>query len=62
MRTHRGSRSGFTLVELTVSLVAGLIVALGIVGLSRSATKTFNEEIRSVLLPPNGMARLYSHT
>ena len=47
MRTHRGSRSGFTLVELTVSLVAGLIVALGIVGLSRSATKTFNEEIRS---------------
>jgi len=60
MRTRRGSRSGwhasgahlalqrgFTLVELTVAMVAGLIVALGIVGLSRSATKTFNEEIRS---------------
>jgi type II secretory pathway pseudopilin PulG len=41
------AQSGFTLVELTVALVSGLIVAMGIVGLSRGATKTFNEEIRS---------------
>lgn len=49
MRTpRRGRRSsaGFTMVELTVSLVAGLIVALAIAGLSREATRTFNEEVR----------------
>jgi type II secretory pathway pseudopilin PulG len=40
-------RAGFTLVELTVALVAGLIVAMGIVGLSRSATATFHEEMRN---------------
>jgi prepilin-type N-terminal cleavage/methylation domain-containing protein len=45
-RRPRGQR-GFTLVELMVSLVAGLIVALGIVGLSRAATHTFHEEMRS---------------
>jgi type II secretory pathway pseudopilin PulG len=44
---RRRSRAGFTLVELTIALVAGLIVALGIVGLSREATRTFNEEVRS---------------
>jgi prepilin-type N-terminal cleavage/methylation domain-containing protein len=44
---HLALQRGFTLVELTVALVAGLIVAMGIVGLSRGATKTFNEEIRS---------------
>jgi prepilin-type N-terminal cleavage/methylation domain-containing protein len=44
MRRHD---AGFTLVELTVALVAGLIVAMGIVGLSRAATNTFNEEMRS---------------
>jgi prepilin-type N-terminal cleavage/methylation domain-containing protein len=43
---RRGQR-GFTLVELTVALAAGLIVALGIVGLSRDATRTFHEEMRS---------------
>jgi type II secretory pathway pseudopilin PulG len=47
MTRRKASESGFTLVELTVAMVAGLIVALGIVGLSRAATKTFNEEIRS---------------
>lgn len=46
-RIHRAGRAGFTLVELTVALVAGLIVALGIVTLSREATRTFNEESRS---------------
>jgi hypothetical protein len=43
----RGGQEGFTLIELTVSLVAGLIVALGIVGMSRDATHTFHEEMRS---------------
>lgn len=48
MRRVVGSgQSGFTLVELTVAMVAGLIVALGIVGLSREATRTFNESSRS---------------
>jgi Tfp pilus assembly protein PilW len=44
---RRGRASGFTLVELTVSLVAGLVVAMAIVGLSREATNTFHEEARS---------------
>jgi prepilin-type N-terminal cleavage/methylation domain-containing protein len=44
-RLHR-RQNGFTLIELTVSLVAGLIVALGIMALSREATRTFNEEVR----------------
>jgi type II secretory pathway pseudopilin PulG len=43
-RLHR--QTGFTLIELTVSLVAGLVVALGIMTLSREATRTFNEEVR----------------
>jgi prepilin-type N-terminal cleavage/methylation domain-containing protein len=43
---RRASR-GFTLVELTVALVAGLIVAMGIVGLSKEATRTFHEEMRT---------------
>jgi type II secretory pathway pseudopilin PulG len=45
-RTQRRA-AGFTLVELTVALVAGLIVAIAIVGLSKAATATFHEEIRS---------------
>jgi prepilin-type N-terminal cleavage/methylation domain-containing protein len=45
-RRLRRRQSGFTLIELTVSLVAGLIVALGIMALSREATRTFNEEAR----------------
>ena len=45
-RTPLAGQSGFTLIELTVSLVAGLIVALGIMALSREATRTFNEEAR----------------
>jgi type II secretory pathway pseudopilin PulG len=46
-RARHRSRAGFTLVELTVALLAGLIVAMGIVGLSRSATTTFHEEMRT---------------
>jgi len=38
---------GFTLVELMVSLVMGLIVALAAVGLARTATTTFHEQARS---------------
>jgi Tfp pilus assembly protein PilW len=45
LHLRRGPRA-FTLIELTVSLVAGLIVALGILALSREATRTFNEEVR----------------
>ncbi len=37
---------GFTLVELMVSLVAGLIVTIAVVGLARTATTTFFEEAR----------------
>jgi prepilin-type N-terminal cleavage/methylation domain-containing protein len=44
---RRSQQQGFTLVELTVALAAGLIVALGIMGLSRDATRTFHEEMRS---------------
>jgi type II secretory pathway pseudopilin PulG len=43
----RRHASGFTLVELTVALLAGLIVAMGIVSISREATSTFHEEARS---------------
>lgn len=42
----RSSRRGFTLVELMVSLVAGLIVTIAVVGLARTATTTFYEEAR----------------
>jgi Tfp pilus assembly protein PilW len=48
VRAQRRRRSaGFTLIELTVALLAGLIVAMAVVGLSRDATHTFHEEMRS---------------
>ena len=43
----RGRDQGFTLIELTVALVAGLAVVLGLMALSREASRTFNEEVRS---------------
>lgn len=43
---RRSSRRGFTLVELMVSLVAGLIIAIAVVGLARAATNTFYEQAR----------------
>jgi prepilin-type N-terminal cleavage/methylation domain-containing protein len=46
-RTTRISRRGFTLIELMVSLIAGLFVALAVVGLSTQATSTFHEEART---------------
>jgi hypothetical protein len=45
-RAKRRPASGFTLVELTVAMLAGLVVALGIMALSREATRTFHEEVR----------------
>jgi prepilin-type N-terminal cleavage/methylation domain-containing protein len=45
-RARKRSNSGFTLVELMVSMVAGLIVAMAVVGISRDATNTFHEETR----------------
>lgn len=43
----RQGHAGFTLVELLVAMVAGLIVSLAIVGLSREATYSFHEEMRT---------------
>jgi prepilin-type N-terminal cleavage/methylation domain-containing protein len=37
---------GYSLLELMVAMLAGLIVAAGVVGLSRIATNTFHEESR----------------
>ena len=42
----RARRRGFTLPELLVAMVAGLIVALAVVGLSKEANNTFQEETR----------------
>lgn len=48
LRRHSRRRArGFTLTELMVSLVMGLIVALAAVALSRTATTTFHEQARS---------------
>ena len=46
MKTRRDGDRGFTLVELMVSLVAGLIVTIAVVGLARAATTTFFEAAR----------------
>lgn len=42
----RGADRGFTLVELMVSLVAGLIVTISVVALAKAATNTFFEQAR----------------
>jgi prepilin-type N-terminal cleavage/methylation domain-containing protein len=48
IREHRRrSARGFTLVELIVSLAAGLIISVAVVGLARTATTTFHEEVRA---------------
>lgn len=44
---NRKRLSGFSIIELSVALTAGLIVTLGIVALSREATRTFHEEVRA---------------
>jgi len=43
---RRKTARGFTLIELTISLVAGLLVAMAVMGVSREATNTFHEEVR----------------
>jgi Tfp pilus assembly protein PilW len=46
-RPRRRQSAGFTLVELTVALLAGLIVAMGIVSLAKESTQTFHDEARA---------------
>lgn len=43
---RRSRSAGFTLVELMVSLVAGLIVAIAVVALARTSTLAFHEQAR----------------
>ena len=38
---------GFTLIELSVALIAGLLVAMALVQTSKEATNTFHEEVRT---------------
>lgn len=45
-RISRQGQRGFTLLELLVSLTAGLIIAISVAGLSKVATTTFYEESR----------------
>jgi prepilin-type N-terminal cleavage/methylation domain-containing protein len=45
--TKKARRRGFTLVELLIATVAGLIVAMAVIALSRDATNTFQEEVRA---------------
>ncbi len=45
--SRRRHGRGFTLVELMISLVMGLIVALAAVALAKAATTTFHEQARS---------------
>lgn len=42
----RARSRGFTLVELMVSLIAGLIVALAVISLAKNATNTFYNSVR----------------
>ena len=46
-RCRRKAQRGFTLIEITVALVAGLVVGLAVVALSKEATSTFHEETRT---------------
>ena len=45
MARRRAAR-GFTLIELSVALIAGLLVAMALVQTSKEATNTFHEEVR----------------
>jgi type II secretory pathway pseudopilin PulG len=47
MRRRTNGTRGFTLIELTIALAAGLLVGLAVVGLAKEATSTFHEETRA---------------
>jgi len=44
---QRRAARGFTLIELSVALIAGLMVAMALVQTSKEATNTFHEEVRA---------------
>lgn len=46
IRSAQRRARGFTLVELMVSLVAGVIIAIAVVGLAKAATTSFHEQVR----------------
>ncbi|AKU99418.1 hypothetical protein AKJ09_06082 [Labilithrix luteola] len=46
-RENRRQQRGFTLPELMVSLVAGLIVTMAVVALAKTSTNTFHEQVRT---------------
>lgn len=46
-RARNVAQRAFTMVELMVALTAGLVVGAAVMGLSRIATHTFNEEVRT---------------
>ncbi len=43
----RRRAGGFTLIELAVALVGGLLVGIAVVGLSKEATNSFHEDMRA---------------
>ena len=45
-RRPRSGEGGFSLIELMISLVAGLMVTMAVMGVSKEATNTFHEEVR----------------
>jgi prepilin-type N-terminal cleavage/methylation domain-containing protein len=48
VRENRRRKSrGFTLIELTVAMLAGLIVSMALVQISKEANNTFHEEVRA---------------
>jgi type II secretory pathway pseudopilin PulG len=44
---RRRAARGFTIIELSVALIAGLLVAMALVQTSKEATNTFHEEVRA---------------